>query len=214
MRRHGLLQILDHSTPEQLTDHQEQMLAGLMLGDGCLFRRKETHLPYLSILRATADRPYLEYNYACFKEFAKSGITERATLDKRTKKTYHACKFITRRSRAFVEYYMKWYPFGIKRVPHDIALTPLTMSIWFADDGHVRTSCSPWRLQMQLSTDGFDQHSVELLRHLLEIKCNAHFWLTKDGRIGAADSGTRAFATIIDQYLPFAMARKAIWRRC
>ena len=38
------------NTPKVLTKYQEEILTGLMLGDGCLYRRKETHTPYLLIL--------------------------------------------------------------------------------------------------------------------------------------------------------------------
>lgn len=213
-----LHKFLVDDTPKQLTQHQIEILNGLMLGDGCLYRRKITHKPYLAVQRSQIDRNYLTDNYEVFKDFCKKGITDGSVFDKRTQNTTYFSKFVTRRCGVFESYYKLWYPNGYKVVPHDLELTPITLAIWLADDGYVRTSCSEWRLQMQLSCDNFSQNEVDILKKKLENICNEYFFISGEEskislRIGSSDAGTRAFLRVIDQYFPQSMERKAIWRQ-
>jgi hypothetical protein len=205
-------------TPKTLTKYQEEILNGLMLGDGCLYRRKETHKPYLVVLRKQDDRDYLVENYEVFREFCKRGVIDGEVFDKRTGHTTFFSKFVTRRCGVFEQYYRKWYPNGEKCVPKDFILTPLTLAIWFCDDGMIRNSCSEWRFQLQLSTDDFLYKDVLWLKLELEKTCNEYFNIQgnekdKSCRIGTADAGTRAFIKVIDDYLPKSMERKAVWRK-
>jgi len=218
VRRGDLPKIFgDATAPKELTKYQEEILNGLMLGDGCIYRHTKTCKPHLTIIRSQNDRNYLIENYNVFKDFCKSGVVDGSILDKRTGNTNFYSKFVTRRCGAFIPYYEKWYPNREKSIPKDLVLTPLTLAIWFSDDGYIGNSCSKWRFKLQLSTDDFATEDVERIRLELEKICNEHFFVSgnqnnKSLRIGAADSGTRSFIRVIDKYLPESMLRKAIWR--
>lgn len=213
--RSGTIQKLDRPK-ERLTALQEELLEGLMLGDGCLYRRKTTHLPYLSVQRKLEDIVYLNWQAQQFKAHMKRLPYTGETYDQRTRKTYGWCRFVTRRSKAFVEPYGRWYLEGNKEVPDDVKLTPLSLAIWFADDGWCGSSCSPWRIKMKISTHGFKPHGVERLADLLTQRYHSHFGVGRDGKhffIHTADVGARALALEIDpMMLQLGMERKCSWR--
>jgi hypothetical protein len=156
-------------------------------------------------------------NYNTFKDFCSSGVVDGSILDKRTGNINFYTKFVTRRCGVFIPYYEKWYKNRKKHIPEDLVLTPLILAIWFADDGHMGNSCSEYRFKLQLSTDDFQEKEVNWLKTELEKICNEHFFIcgnpnTKSLRIGSADSGSRSFIRVIDNFLPQSMLRKAIWR--
>jgi hypothetical protein len=114
-------------------------------------------------------------------------------------------------------YYNKWYPQQNKVVPIDIKFTPLTLAVWFADDGYMRCTNSH-RLQVKFSTHGFDLPSVEIICSHLCDRYSEYFGITLEGDrkkpiIYGSDSAARAFALEIDEHLPPSMDRKATWRK-
>lgn len=193
-----------------------ELLEGMMLGDGCLYRHKPTHLPYLAVQRKLEDQPYLEWQAQQFKTYMKKPVFTGQVTDKRTGNTYHWCRFVTRRVEAFDSIYARWYLDGVKRVPDDVQLTPLILAAWFADDGNCCPSCSPWRIKAKIATHGFRSSEVERLAHLLTQRYQAHFGVGRDGElffIHTADAGARSLATEIDPFMSLlAMDRKCRWR--
>lgn len=216
VRKGELERVLQDNTPHELSIIQDQVLFGLLLGDGCLYRRKNTHLPYLMVQRARKDKGYLMDNYNVFKYFCKNPPIDGESLDKRSKKINYWSKFSTRRCGVFKKYYEEWYPFGAKILPKFNEISPLSLAVWFADDGSIRPSCSPWRYRMQFSTESFKEEDVARLSEFLKEITNEKFHINKsDGnfRICSADAGSRSFLKIIDPYFPESMVRKAYWRK-
>jgi hypothetical protein len=201
--------------PDKLTELQEQVLTGLMLGDGCLYRRKLTHNPYLMVGRGRHDKAYLLWQAEIFKDFLKRPAYDCEETDKRSGKVYKASRFVTRRASIFARWYKKWYPDGKKKLAKSFKLTPLILAIWFCDDGHIKNTCAKWRFRLQLSTDGFEKKDVERLVTVLSKRYNEKFILTPAKghyRITTSDAGARAFLREIDPVMPASMSRKIIWR--
>jgi len=215
--RNGLIQKIPvKEMPDTLTPTQQEVLTGLMLGDGCLYRRKPTHTPYLSITRQLQDLDYLEWTADLFRDFMKRPVKTGEVYDERTGKTYQNAILVTRRASIFRDYYEKWYPNGVKVVPQDLEFTPLILAVWFLDDGCNHPSCSPWRMKLKLSTEGFTDSDVHRLQHMLEERYGYHFSFSHKGDSGfltSADAGTRAFLNEIDAVMPPGMGRKLCWRQ-
>ena len=199
-----------------LTELQVELLEGMMLGDGCLYRHKPTHLPYLAVQRKLEDQPYLEWQAQQFQGYMKKPVYTGEVTDKRTENTYYWCRFVTRRVEAFAATYARWYPDDIKRVPNEMQLTPLTLAVWFADDGSCCPSCSPWRIKAKIATHGFKASEVERLAHLLTQRYQAHFGVGRDRErffLHTADAGARSLAKEIDPLMSLlGMDRKCRWR--
>ena len=69
----------------------------------------------------------------------------------------------TRKYRVFTEQRARWYPSGLKRVPQDVDLGPLSLAHWYWGDG--ATSNQGYR--MVFHTDGFEESEVVFLRDRL-----------------------------------------------
>lgn len=215
LRRQGILLKRDTPTPAQLTVEQTDVLRGLMLGDGCLYRRKPTHTPYLRVQRMARDRAYLEWQAKLFREFMKRPIAQGEVFDERTGQTYENVVLVTRRVAVLSTWYEQWYHGGGKKLPDEVQLSPLTLAVWLADDGTVRPSCSPWRMKLKLSTHGFTWEDTERLAALLCTRLRESFHVQRsEGKpiIVAADTATRAFLKESDPVFPPGMERKTYWR--
>lgn len=220
--RQGKINKLDKPTfPNAFSSEQNNIIVGSMLGDGCIFKYKPTHKPYFCVVRKSSDDQYLIWEYEKLKEFCLSGPKYRTTFDKRTNQDYHSVKFMTRRIDLFDEYYNSWYLDGKKIVPLNLKLSPLSLAIWFCDDGCVSPSNSPWRMRIKLSTHGFENNDVEFLQSLLQKRYKEKFPLIKETNnvgtlhtfITGSDNATRALLSEIDPVFPVSMIRKAYWRK-
>lgn len=187
-----------------------------MLGDGCLYQHKKTHAARLTITRARRDRNYAEWTYHEFLPFSLP-LVDRDVFDIRTQRIYQQTAYVTRRSHLFTAERTRWYTGRKKIIPSTIALTPLVLAVWFADDGHVRPNTKAYRrLQLKLSTMDFTKDEVERLATMLSERFDANFHPVRDNNrfnLTTADRGCQAFFAEIDSYLPPGMERKAIWRQ-
>lgn len=166
---HGqITKIIKEPIPEKFTGEQEEIFNGLMLGDGCINPniRSVKLNPRLTNTRQLSDFDYLKWQYEKFKYFYSTPPKESSYLDKRTNKNYLNCYSNSRTGQIFHEYYNLWYPNGIKIVNKNIKLTPLTILVWFLDDGSIVRSGKN-ALTIKFATDGFAVSDVEFLADLL-----------------------------------------------
>lgn len=202
--------------PTSLTNAQHEILIGSLLGDGCLFKSKNSKYPILSILRSLKDKQYLEWEYSFFKDFCLSNFKDSSYFDIRTNKTYYTSKFVIRSVEVFNNYYNDWYYNGVKLIPKNLELTSLILTIWFCDDGSISKPGSDYRLYLKLATNGFSFNDVEYLKSLLESRFDEKFTINKSNNqpvLKGNDNATRAFLSEIDEYMPNSMLRKSnIWR--
>jgi hypothetical protein len=211
-RKNGSIKLLVRpDLPTYLTDIQQEILVGSLLGDGCLFKTQPGTLPFLSITRKTGDIEYLKWEHEIFKDFCASPVTSRDIFDKRTHKIYHQSKMVTRKACVFESYYNKWYPSGKKLIPKDLVLSTLICSIWFCDDGCLNKHHNN-RFLLKLSTHGFSVSDVKFLKRLLEARYKEKFLRNKqENFIYASDNAAKAFLRDISVNFPIQMLRKAKW---
>lgn len=158
-----------------LTETQAEILEGLMLGDGHLSIGGRAKNPRLRINRSTASQTYAEWIASAFEEFTTpKSLRTRNIFDKRYGKTYGRISFCTRRVRAFIPAFSRWYTHREKHVPRDIELTPITIAVWLADDGSVyRRKCGG--IELNFATCGFPREEAEFLADLLNAKFDEGF---------------------------------------
>lgn len=222
----GLLQWKVGYVKETLTEHQSEVLDGLMLGDGHLEKHKCGVTPSLKITRSIVDLKYQQWLADVFSNFmTHSGMREGSYFDERTKKEYYNVKLATRTSNAFENAHKRWYPYGVKIVPSDLVLSSLTIAIWLADDGtiwdysaHKHRNAVQGRpsFSAQLATDGFSESEVLWLSSILEDRYHHPFRVDKiDGkwRIGAGRNPTIAMLRDVDGVFPPMDRKSNIWRK-
>lgn len=102
-----------------------------------------------------------------------SPIYPRLTKGASRGKVYYGCLLSTRSCVYLAEQYTRWYPDGIKKVPVDIGLTPITVANWFMGDGssvwHQYKSMPRSKyVEVKFATHCYTKEDVELLKDLLE----------------------------------------------
>ena len=117
-----------------MTAIQKEVLNGALLGDGCLYLHKNAvnaNFQYTS-----KSRQHVEFVTSFLKDqWSGKGITGDSYFDKRTNKTYYRFSYRTYVNKTFTNEYYRWYISGVKIIPHDLILTPLTCLIWYLGDG-------------------------------------------------------------------------------
>lgn len=220
MRTHGGLKVLPKILlPETLSPYQEEVLTGLMLGDGFLELRDCCISPRLSLDRQIKDKEYLLWNADVFKEFlTPKSIKEVLRYNKTSKKHYPGIVCRTRGAPAFKKYYTQWYPHGQKIVRTNLVLTPTILMVWFLDDGSIHRTKND-SLSLSLCTNGFLKQEVEYLADLLYKRYNCYFGVMASGdttkgrnyKIQTATSGSKAFLNEIENVMLPCMSRKMKW---
>jgi hypothetical protein len=194
----------------KLSVFQQQVLTGLMLGDGHLGKLKSNKNAKLSLSRSIKDLSYLQYEFGIFEDFVNK-IYYDYSIDKRSNKSRDCCSFATIASPTFTKYHDLWYVDKKKIVP-EIELSAVAMAHWIADDGHLSFNKLPYRLTLELATHSFTKIECMYLISLLESRYNEKFILAPKKKgfiIRAYDSATRAIIADIDQV--FKLTRKRIW---
>jgi recombination protein RecA len=133
-----LIEVMDNAegssrSTVKLSSEQESVLAGTLLGDGCLAKHGRYHR--LHIKHKLAHRALAELKYWTFEDFISMPIHR---FDQHLGETRYPCvQFATRTSSVLSQWHRRFYREGTKVVPENIAqmLTPLALAVWFMDDG-------------------------------------------------------------------------------
>jgi LAGLIDADG DNA endonuclease family len=165
---------------------QQQIIVGTLLGDGTM-RCKTNAL--LEVNHCLAQRSYVDWKYRQLAPLVRTSPRERAGNGGRI-----AYRFVTRSHAALTPYYYLFYRDGRKEVP-DVYLSPLTLAVWFMDDG------SRSRGAVYFNTQQFsDDCQLRLVRKLWN-QWNIQASLNKDRvykRIRLSLKGTEIFVRLVD----------------
>lgn len=200
-----------------LTRGEKEVLDGLMLGDGCLSLGRHSRNPCLQITRASRDLAYLHWTADVFHaRLTESAINVRDIPDRRTQKTYESARLRTRCDQAFLAERDRWYPNGMKAVPEDLALSAVSVAVWFADDGSV-TRSSRRSPEIKFATHGFLESEVRRLSQLLVDRYAERFPVYEERGVGqfiirAYGSAAKALLRDIDPVFPPLARKSARWR--
>ena len=202
---------------QELTQIQNDVLIGSLLGDGCLSIRKDSITPRLTIRRQLLDLPYLQWQFEVFRNLCRDkAITTGEIYDKRYDKYYQYCNLESRYIPAFKMYHHDWYPDGTKIVPTNLKLNSLVIAVWACDDGNFSITSNK-RLRLKLHTQGFSKNEVFFLKDLLDDRYHTKFKIQNPEEnkfiIVGHDHQTRILLKDIDAVFPNGMNRKSVlWR--
>jgi hypothetical protein len=116
-----------------LTENQQEILVGLLLGDGHLETRNNGRTYRLKVEHSSKQLDYTEWLFQVFKNLCEqTELYRRVRSDGRV-----SVGFTTQTIRSFCFYGQQFYTDKKKRIPPLIhkLLTPQTLAIWFMDDG-------------------------------------------------------------------------------
>lgn len=142
---------------------QQSIINGSLLGDGSITKRRTPGGNcYFTKPQSASRKEYLEWHFGQLEPFS-SRLWE---CDNSCKgKKYRRAVFATVSDPLFTSLRDKWYPDGVKVVPRDLELDPLSLAIWYFDDGsdHLSDRCC------RLATYGFARDDCEFLVSLLDV---------------------------------------------
>lgn len=192
----------------QLSNRQKEILIGMILGDGHL--EKNGNNVRLRVDHGENQEKYLRWKYFEFKNIIPSNPRLIQETDKRTEKIYKRWHFSTYSLDVFNAYRNIFYRGKKKIVPKNISKlmnSPLSLAIWFMDDGHKRSDCNALRL----NTDSFQIQEQELLQECLKKNFGIDNKLHKKGKfwnIYIPSSETRKFCEIVKPFIVSGMNYK------
>lgn len=145
--------------PTELTEFQQAVLAGTLLGDTSI--AKHGHHHRLFIKHKSAHRALVEWKYEVFRDFVTMSLND---FDQQLNGRRYPCvQFVTRTSPIFTVWRERFYRERTKIVPPNMAdlLQPVSIAAWLMDDGTAD------RAGITFQTHSFQLGEVERLASVL-----------------------------------------------
>src|SRR5580704_15084844 len=147
-----------------MSDRQKQLLEGMLLGDGHLERQKGALAARLKIEHSVNQAAYVAWKHDEWRDWVSTPPRERQKRN-RLGTVSTNIGFSTLSHVELERFRERFYRDRRKVVPEDLELTPLSMAVWFMDDGSRKSSqCRG----LYLNTQSFTAAEVELLRSVMQ----------------------------------------------
>jgi hypothetical protein len=188
LRNGGQVTAVDN-TVGSLSEEQVSLILGSLLGDGAM-RCKANAL--IEFNHSAEQRTYVDWKFQQLQTLVSTPPKLRNGNGGRV-----AYRFTTRSLPELTPYYKAWYVQGRKVVPQ-LILTPLTMAVWFMDDG------SKSYRAIYLNTQQFDLESQRRLLNLLQEQWGIRASLNRDKsyyRIRIAVDSVGRFKSIVEPHV-------------
>jgi len=181
------------NTVGSLASTQHAILVESLLGDGTLRKQGTRTNALFEVNHAVQVKEYVDWKWRHFHAYVRTPPKSRKGNGKRV-----AYRFTTRSLPIFTNYYYWFYRDRKKHVPRDLMLTPLSLAVWYMDDGTKnRSAC-------YLNTQQFSLEDQEYLRHLLLRTFGIQSAPNRDKqyfRLRITTESTRKLARIIRPYI-------------
>lgn len=163
-----------------LSDHHKQIIEGLLLGDGSVIRQKRDRTAKLSV-RTTeklfADHIVLSFPLSINVYSYQPKTTIIRGKECRCKENY---KVESKVDNSLNEFREKWYLDGVKVIPSDLELTPVSIRYWFYGDGTSSFMNSHKSVVLVFYTNSFLYSECEFLQKQLLEKTGVYFNINSD----------------------------------
>lgn len=184
-----------------LTKRQQDILIGSLSGDGCLeVNGKNVRL---KVDHNIKQKQLTDWIFNEFREFCSKEPYFLDQSDFRTNKSYHHYRFSTLSIPIFNQFYGIFYQLKRKIVPENIKsllINPLSLAVWYMDDGFRRTDCK----SLYLCTSAFTSQEQLLLIETLKLNFNidARVHLAAgNARIYIPASSAQQFSRLVEEYI-------------
>jgi hypothetical protein len=124
--------------------------------------------------------------------------------DQRTKKVYQHCRFATKSLQILEKFYRLFYRKQRKILPKEIKQlldTPLSLAVWYMDDGARRTDCNALRLHTNSCTLLENEVLQEILYQNFSIKAKIHKAGDKNHVLYIPASQAQEFCNLIAPFM-------------
>ena len=173
-----------------LTREQISIITGCILGDGAM-RCKTNAL--LEINHSIEQKDYVDWKYSKLKSLVNTAPKSRKSNGKRV-----AYRFTTRSLPELTEIYRRFFVNGRKTIPHELFLDPLSLAVWFMDDG-----CKSYRA-VYFNTQKFDMESQLRFISLFDREFGLRLTLNKDKtyyRLRMSVASVESFRKLVEPHM-------------
>jgi hypothetical protein len=147
-----------------MTDRQKQILVGMLLGDAHLERQQGALAARLKIEHSVAQKAYVDWKYLEWRDWVRTPPKARVRRNRLGTSSTNV-GFSTLSHVELERFRLEFYRDRRKVIPRDLELTPLSMAVWFMDDGSKKSSqCRG----LYLNTQSFTRAEVVLLQRVME----------------------------------------------
>lgn len=181
-----------------LTKRQQEILAGTLLGDGHLETQDRGKTYRLKVEHCDAQKEYLSWFYQEFNSWIPSEPYTKVKNDN----VYVGVRTYSHKSLSV--FGRLFYPQGKKLIPKVIEklLTPLSLAIWFMDDGSLK---STQHRTYVIHTLGYEKVELENVQNILLNKFGLHTSLHsqkgKYWRLYIQSQSADQFKKLIEPYI-------------
>lgn len=195
---------------KELTQRQKNIIIGTILGDGTL--ELDGRNARLKLDHSEKQKDYLLWKHRELFNISSAFHFYSQKPDLRTKRKYKHCQFNTLSLESLNFYYGEFYKNGRKSLSYNIVRllnNPLSLAVWFMDDGYQRSDCNALRL----NTDCFIFEEQTLLIECLKRNFNVEARIHKKGRywnIYIPSKYANFFCGIVEPYIIPQMRYKLI----
>ena len=178
-----------------VTSRQEEILIGSLLGDAYITVRGQ-----IQFEQSVHQKEYLFWKHQELNSISYKNVSMAKRFDKRYQKENISYRFWTR--QYFISWRNKFYVKNKKIVPKDIKLTPLSLAVWYMDDGCFSDN------KCIIATDGFSKDDIYFLQEFLLEEFNIKSSLKNKSKIMIKKESFNAFFPIIRPYIISSMLYK------
>ena len=182
--------MLMDNTVGSLTEEQKSILVGTLLGDGTMRKKKNAHL---EINHCYAQKVLVDWVFSKFSKLVTTPPKWRKGNGKR-----EAYRFATRKLPILTPFYNQFYRNGKKVIPDDLKLNPLSLAVWFMDDGSKTYS------SIYLNTQQFNLNEQLQLVDILKKDFGIDSTLNKDKiyyRIRIRTQSVKRFINLVKEFV-------------
>ena len=190
------------NTVGSLTEFERSIIIGSLLGDGYMRIIPGRADAFLEINHSVKAKAYVDYKYTSFKRLCESAPKERSTNGDRV-----AYRFFTKQYKELTVLYNQFYKNNKKIIPKDLILDPVTLAIWYMDDG---SKCRDHDIYLNTQQFSISDQKI-LLSKLRALNIDAR--LNKDKkyyRIRILKTSIKTLMRIISPYVVDTMQYKLI----
>ncbi len=184
-----------------LTKKQQQILIGTILGDGHL--ENNGRGARLRVDHTLKQEDYVRWKHAEFGSFVTAKPRVIRSFHKTSEKFYERLHFSTFSSDVFLEWKNLFYKNKKKIIPKNIQsilTSPLSLAVWYMDDGYKRNDCNALRL----NTDLFSIAEQQLLSRCLKKNFGIDSKIHKKGKsycLYVPQKSSKKFCELVRPYM-------------
>jgi len=185
---------------DTLNNEQQEIIVGLLLGDGHLETRNNGRSYRLKVEHSNEQLDYTEWLFQVFR-----GLCEQTQLYRRVRKDGRiSIGFTTRAIKCFCFYGQQFYVAKKKRIPPQIhkLMSRQSVAIWFMDDGSRK---SRKHKTYNIHTLGYTKSDLEFIKEkmlqVLNIEVSLHAQRKNTWRLYVGASSAEQFTQMIKPFV-------------